>query len=686
MTVTPYPRVSDHARRASRPGYGRPSLGDLALVAVLFLDAVLVPLVFEPPDTLSAVSAAVALAQTLPVLCWRTAPAAALAVHLLTKPLTLLSGVVAPEIPTVLLLYGIARRRSRPVAALGLGLAVVTVGALAATDRYPLMLVGVLPTVAVYTGVWVLGLSAGLARTRADALLHRQEQAELEAAAGAQRTQIALELRDGVAGRIRRLAELARDAERADRPAERFAAVRDQARHGLTELRRMLRLLRGAEPVPTEPTPTEPTPTEPTPTGPDAAPSRAAPEPAPNRAEPDPAPTRAAPAWVPAPGDVLLTAGALVVLVALHLVLPAEPPEGDPAALWTMWRLPAGAAGVAAVVLQVLPLAWRRRAPGWALLVATVGTVAAPPLVAYSYLGSYARIVLVYSVAAWIGRRGAGLVIIAVAETAQQLSVALLPSPVPPAFPQTPATIVYDVALVAALWLAGDVQRRTRVATERALRLERAHRTRRALYERRLHLARDLHDVLAHHISGIAVQAGAALTVSGREPGLVGAMAENIRREADTALDALPRLVAALDPDGSSRDAEGPAELGVPELSELARPLREAGAEVTVEVRGEPPPATATSLIFARRIAQEALTNVLRHAGASRTRVLLTHDEDRVTLTVDDDGPAPAHEPAAAGSGLGLVGMRERAITLGGHLEAGRRSDGGWTVRAELPH
>jgi signal transduction histidine kinase len=137
------------------------------------------------------------------------------------------------------------------------------------------------------------------------------------------------------------------------------------------------------------------------------------------------------------------------------------------------------------------------------------------------------------------------------------------------------------------------------------------------------------------------------------------------------------------------------ADLGAPALpsaplsragvEELVGPARAAGLPVEAEVEGEPAAEPGEADLFAHRIAVEALTNVLRHAGPSATKLLVRHTPDEVVVEVRDGGVLPGHRTATHGSGLGLVGMRERAALLGGDAEAGPDGSGGWVVRARLP-
>lgn len=236
---------------------------------------------------------------------------------------------------------------------------------------------------------------------------------------------------------------------------------------------------------------------------------------------------------------------------------------------------------------------------------------------------------------------------------------------------------------VIAAWVAAIVAvselartRREQWAKERA---ERAQAARRRADEERLRIARELHDVLAHSISVINVQAGVGLALLDTDPEQARTALTTIKAQSREALGEVRQVLDTLRTPGDAPRAPAPGLDRLPELVEQA-----ASAGLTVEVEGEPPRLAPGTDLAAFRIVQEALTNVVRHSGSRHARVHLDHD-DRTTLRlrIDDDGPATGAE--AGGSGKGLAGMRERAAALGGTIEAGPRADGGFRVLAALP-
>jgi signal transduction histidine kinase len=222
---------------------------------------------------------------------------------------------------------------------------------------------------------------------------------------------------------------------------------------------------------------------------------------------------------------------------------------------------------------------------------------------------------------------------------------------------------------------------------------QRDQEARRATLAERLRIARELHDIVAHHVSVIVIQAQGAQRVAGREPDrAVRAMAD-VERTARTALEEMRRMLGLLRPPGDV-DGDGEAATGglgvargIADLGALAASMTAAGLPVTVRATGEPYPVPEDVGLTVYRITQEALTNVLKHAGPARAEVHLRYGED-LELTVVDDGRGAAAGlagPATLGAGRGTTGMRERAAMLGGKFTAGPQAGGGYQVYATLP-
>ncbi|MFJ9340503.1 sensor histidine kinase [Streptomyces sp. NPDC101733] len=211
-------------------------------------------------------------------------------------------------------------------------------------------------------------------------------------------------------------------------------------------------------------------------------------------------------------------------------------------------------------------------------------------------------------------------------------------------------------------------------------RVERAAAERRRADEERLRIARELHDVLAHSISVINVQAGVGLALLDSDPEQARTALTTIKAAGKEALGEVRQVLETLRAPGAAPRAPAP---GLDRLPELVEQAAAAGLTVETAVDGRArhlPPGTD---LAAFRILQEALTNVVRHSCSGAARIRLGWRPGSLVLRVDDDGPAA--DSAAGGSGNGLAGMRERAGALGGTVEAGPRPDGGFRVTATLP-
>ncbi|WP_075731670.1 sensor histidine kinase [Streptomyces acidiscabies] len=235
------------------------------------------------------------------------------------------------------------------------------------------------------------------------------------------------------------------------------------------------------------------------------------------------------------------------------------------------------------------------------------------------------------------------------------------------------AVAAWAVVIVVVSELAST--RREQWARERA---ERAQAARRRADEERLRIARELHDVLAHRLSVINVQAGVGLALLDTDPGQARAALTTIKSASKEALGEVRQVLDTLRTPGDAPRTPAPGLDRLPELVEQA-----AHAGLTVQVDGAPPRLSPGTDLAAFRIVQEALTNVVRHSGSRHARVRLDKTGGALRLVVDDDGPATGAD--AGGSGNGLAGMRERAAALGGTIEAGAREDGGFRVVAVLP-
>jgi signal transduction histidine kinase len=210
----------------------------------------------------------------------------------------------------------------------------------------------------------------------------------------------------------------------------------------------------------------------------------------------------------------------------------------------------------------------------------------------------------------------------------------------------------------------------------------RAQAADRAMTAERLRIARELHDMVAHSVGIIAIQAGVGSRVIGTRPAAAEEALRVIETTSREALSGLRRTLTALrhaDPDPTAPDVAP----GLADLDRLTAGAADAGVRVTVHRSGPPRPLPPGVDLAAYRIVQEALTNVIRHSGARNCRLDLGYHQTELTIEVVDDGPG--RPPSGTDRGFGIVGMRERAGLLDGHLEAGPRPDRGFRVAATLP-
>jgi signal transduction histidine kinase len=240
------------------------------------------------------------------------------------------------------------------------------------------------------------------------------------------------------------------------------------------------------------------------------------------------------------------------------------------------------------------------------------------------------------------------------------------------------------LALITAIaLLAGQATAELNARAEaRATRL-REEETRQRLATERLAIARDLHDVVSHSIAMVNVQAGVALHVIDERPEQAREALVAIKAASHDALTDL-RAILGLLRDGSEPEAREPAP-GLAQLPDLVAAVGRAGVTVALDDGLSAPLPQALDLT-AYRVVQEALTNVVRHAPGASTHVRIERDGSAVRVEVENDRPPQGRAPEpAAGAGLGLAGMRERVVAVGGELESGARPDGGFRVVAHLP-
>ncbi|MFE2587963.1 sensor histidine kinase [Streptomyces anthocyanicus] len=351
------------------------------------------------------------------------------------------------------------------------------------------------------------------------------------------------------------------------------------------------------------------------------------------------------------------------------------PDEGDDPLSWRGWLLGAGTA---------VPLVWRRAAPFATACAVSVATPAqavhhAPPPDLM-----YGGFVVLYTLAAlarpWQRRVMLAGWLVGVAATISHKEDA------------EPFEYAFQLLSIVCAYALGSLTRTQRAYTAeledraRHLERERAADTARATAQERARIARDMHDILAHAVSLMVVQAEAGPVVVRSDPARAEAAFDAIATAGRDAMTQLRRILGVLK---EEEREPGPRRLPQPGLTALPGLVRRVGesAGLRVELRttGEPgalPPDTEAA---AYRIVQEALTNTVKHAYASCAVVGLDWAEDGVTLTVTDDGRGPAPGDGTGGGGHGLIGIRERAAACGGEAVTGGGPDGGFRVVVRLP-
>src|SRR4051794_32934706 len=331
---------------------------------------------------------------------------------------------------------------------------------------------------------------------------------------------------------------------------------------------------------------------------------------------------------------------------------------------------------LAAAIVFTASLAWRRAAPVVPLALAVglieLSNLAGPKALGDSAAFLFGILIAIYSAGAYAEGRWVPLCALLVA-------AAIPLAAIEPGEALTASNLGFFVAFFGGPFVAGRVIRRRR-AREVELQAEGEQLAATAVGDERARIARELHDVVAHAVSVVLLQArGARKVLSDDEVEVRGAL-DTIERSASEALQEMRRLLSLLrEQDEVMALAPQPS---LRRLDALVDSVREAGLPVDVRVSGEVgdlPPGVDVS---AYRIVQEGLTNALKHAGRpARARVVVERSGDELRIEVSDDGAGTRDE---SGSGHGLVGMRERVAVYGGRLEAGREPGGGYALRARL--
>ena len=375
---------------------------------------------------------------------------------------------------------------------------------------------------------------------------------------------------------------------------------------------------------------------------------------------------------------------ALIVLLvcAFDVSQLFDPPPGGSAV-----RVVIGALLLAFVSV---PLLWRRRRPLTVLGIVTavalawflIPYVAEPPIDHFN-ASFFAFVVSLYSAGLYAANRKASVAAALVAIGSVLTAVAFMDEE----FRGNPRAFFFNASIVIVFFYVGYIGRvRRDYLEERAARMERereeeAHR---AVAGERARIARELHDVVAHSVGLMTVQAGAANLVFAKDPDAAGSSLSSIEQTGRLALGELRRLLGVLRTE--DEDEELSPQPSLDRLDDLVARVEEAGVEVEVTVEGDLQDLPTALGLSAYRILQEGLTNVLKHAGRwARAEVVVRRTQDQLVLEIADDGRGVASEAARVRGGHGLIGMRERVALFGGHMSTGPRRGGGFFVRTEIP-
>ncbi len=335
-------------------------------------------------------------------------------------------------------------------------------------------------------------------------------------------------------------------------------------------------------------------------------------------------------------------------------------------------------------ILGVVPIAIRREAPRIAVAL-VCALLAANWVTGHEMLTeSLSMLVVSYTAAAVLPLRHALPGVLAIAGTA---AVVTLTHPGPPS--QVLASAVANGLMLLVSFFVGRTvfNRRayTQALEERARTAEasRESASRQAVLDERRRIARELHDVVAHHISVMGVMATGARRALTRDRAAADEALTTIENTSRATLREMRRLLDVLRTDDEHPDAGWAPQPGVAGLETLMAQVREAGLPVTLTVTGEPGALDPGIELTVFRIVQEALTNVLKHAGPASAEVAVAFTRQRLRLTVRDDGRGPTADSVATGHGL--VGMQERVSLYGGTLRTGSQVGGGFQVLADIP-
>ena len=384
----------------------------------------------------------------------------------------------------------------------------------------------------------------------------------------------------------------------------------------------------------------------------------------------------------------LIGDGALTVMLSALAFLSLR-------AYWALIPLPVHLIlAVTLVSLEIVPLAWRRFFPSASLLIITTAAVAVQLLnIPENSFGVVGMIFAIFSAAAYGGRYRNLVCGICIAAFMGSITFKLMFSgTVALPFNRilfSATNFLLNSLLFVPIWWLGSTLRKSREQTlqlreqKEQLVREREENARRAILDERVRIARELHDVLAHHVSVMGIQAGAARQVLKQYPEKALNSLSLIETSSRQAVAELYRLLDLLRDEKQVESFKSQPGLG--QLGKLVAEMQASGLHVQVNIEGEKreiPPAVDLS---AYRIVEEALTNTLKHAGPAEVTVVLDYQNDKLVLDISDNGNGDTGNEDQVPHGKGLMGMRERVKLLRGEFWAGNAQGGGFRVMAKLP-
>jgi len=346
------------------------------------------------------------------------------------------------------------------------------------------------------------------------------------------------------------------------------------------------------------------------------------------------------------------------------------------------------------VALAIIPLIWRRLFPSTILLIITIAHVSLLALnIPEMNFAGISSMIAIFSAAAYGGHRRNLICLVCIIAIMGAIIYALffsgtIAAPVSQILFNT-TTLLSNLFIFLAIWWLGNTIRVSREQTSQLresteqLVQEREENARRAVLDERVRIARELHDVLAHHVSVMGIQAGAARQVLKQYPEKALNSLSLIETSSRQAVSELYRLLGLL------RDEKQVEEFspqpGLRQLENLVSDMQTAGLQVEVKIEGEKREIPQIIDLSAYRILEEALTNILKHASATKAIINMNFQNNVLFLDITDDGRGIAKNSKIPSGGKGLIGMRERVNLVKGELWAGNGPNGGFSVKVKLP-